>query len=60
MSTSQKPRSFFIRGLLAIGSGILWILSFPKVRGWIWETASGKVKQKIVEAEAREVPEKRV
>lgn len=47
----------FVRALLAIGSGLLWVLSFPTVRNWIWNTAVGKAKKKIVDAEAREVPD---
>ena len=54
MPESQKQRSMFVRALLAIGSGLLWVLSFPTVRNWIWNTAVGKAKKKIVDAEARE------
>lgn len=57
MPESPKQRSVLIRLLLAIGSGLVWILSFPTVRNWIWNTVIGKAKKKIVDAQAREVPD---
>ena len=54
---SEKKRHWILRGILAIGSAILYVLSFPTVRNWIWKKAIKKGKEKIVDAEAKIVKE---
>lgn len=38
---------------LALGSLVMWILSFKVVRKWLWNKAEKKGKEKIVEAKAK-------
>lgn len=41
------------RVFLALGSLIMWILSFKVVRNWLWSKAEKKGKEKIVDAKAK-------
>jgi hypothetical protein len=39
MVNQNKKRSFLFKMLGLIGSGILWVLSIPIVRNWLWKRA---------------------
>jgi len=47
------------RIFLALGSFILWILSFKAVRNWLWNKAETVGKEKIVDAKAKIVKARR-
>jgi hypothetical protein len=49
----QKRRNLFIRILLAILSAILYILSLPMVRNWIWKKTVEKSRAQVIDAKAR-------
>jgi len=46
------------RVFLALGSLIMWILSFKAVRNWLWNKVEKKGKEKIVDAKAKIVKRK--
>ena len=52
---SPEKRSLILKGFLKLVGGMLSILSLPAVRNFLWERATGKAKEKIVDAEARVV-----
>ncbi len=43
----------FIRLLVGVGSVLLWILSLPFIRNWVWGKFVKKGQEKIVEAQAK-------
>jgi hypothetical protein len=43
----------WIRLLVGIGSVLLWILSLPFVRNFVWGKVMKKGQEKIVEAQAK-------
>lgn len=47
------------RIFLALGSFILWILSFKAVHNWLWNKAETVGKEKIVDAKAKIVKARR-
>lgn len=47
--------SWLTRGFLAVLSGILWVLSLPKVRDAIWGKVVGKSQEKVIDARAHVV-----
>jgi hypothetical protein len=49
----KKKRHFFLRGLLSLASGVLYVLSLPKVRDWIWKKTVGRGKEKVIDAKAK-------
>ncbi len=51
----KKLFALFVRGFLALLSGLLWILSIPRVRDWIWGKIVGKSKKKVIDARAKVV-----
>lgn len=51
----KKLLKGLLRGGLGVLSGLLYILSIPKVRNMIWGKAIGKSREKIVDAKARVV-----
>lgn len=44
-------------GLLSMLSGLLYILSVPQVRNFIWDRLVGKGQKKVIDAQARIVEE---
>ncbi len=50
---SKQKRHWILRPILAIGSAVIYILSFPLIRNWLWKKAIKKGKEKIVDAEAK-------
>ncbi|MFH1611264.1 MAG: hypothetical protein ABIA83_01540, partial [Patescibacteria group bacterium] len=55
-----KPKKhFLLRIAISLGSFVMWILSFKAVRTWLWNKAEEKGKEKIIDAKAKVVDEKK-
>lgn len=48
-------KNLFMRVLVAVGTALVWILSLPFVRNWVWGKMVKKGQEKIVEAQAKVV-----
>lgn len=48
-------KNLFVRILVATASALIWILSLPFVRNWVWGKMVKKGQEKIVEAQAKVV-----
>lgn len=51
----KKLFRLIIAGLLSILSGILWLLSLPKVRDWVWKKTINRGREKVIDAKAKVV-----
>ncbi|MCH8049446.1 hypothetical protein IH979_01910 [Patescibacteria group bacterium] len=57
MPQKEKKRSRILAGFLSFLSGILYILSLPAVRNFIWNQLVGKSREKVIDAKAKVVAE---
>ena len=51
----KKVVSWIVKGVLAALSALLWVLSLPKVRNFIWDRVIGKSREKVIDVKAKVV-----
>lgn len=55
--TKKTKKRRFLGGFLSMLSGVLYILSLPAVRNFLWGKIVGKGQEKVIDAKARIVKE---